>query len=88
MPDELLRFDVPGSTDVGTTADRLAEFRAWRAERQAWLDAHAPGATYRDVEAERARRRPVVDRAPAHVQDAVVTHCKTHTQEGSDHAST
>lgn len=58
MPDALLRHEPP------ITGDGLSRmpFREHQAARQDWLSAHGLQPTWHELDAERRRRWPVVDR--------------------------
>jgi hypothetical protein len=56
MPDDLLRYPVfvPG--------EGASRWRPWRAALHAWLTEHDLRPTFLELEAERRRRWPIVDR--------------------------
>jgi hypothetical protein len=56
MPDELVRFTGTATDDEMEMTRYITAWRTWRAARQAWLDEHAPGARWVDLEAERRCR--------------------------------
>jgi hypothetical protein len=67
MTDELVRFApgewapaVPGATPDDLVTLGITGYRTWHPQREVWLQQHAPGATWHDLEAERRRRWPAV----------------------------
>lgn len=62
LPDWVIKPPCTGIPVGDAFATEYARFMQWRTARQAWLAANAPGLSLLDLDRERQRRWPAVDR--------------------------